>query len=90
MLLISNAKSYDWSTWFMGIMRSFIAGGAGAVAGVAGPMYQDPKDWNLGAGLHSVLVSMGIGFFISGVIHMMIFLQTHGAPEPVPPSEQAK
>lgn len=83
--IIINARRYDWATWFIGMMRAFIAAGAGAVASPAGPMLLDPKDYNLGAGLSKVLISMAIGFFVSGVVGMGIFLKTHGAPDPVTP-----
>lgn len=79
--IAGNIKSYDWATWLIGIMRAFISGGAGALAGATGPMIVDPKDWNLGAGLHNTLISMLIGFVLLGIVHMGIFLQTHGAPE---------
>jgi len=83
---IANAKTYAWTEWFVGIMRSFVAGAGGAVAGIAGPSITDPKDFNLGAGLHHTLVSMGIGAVVSGIVHMGIFLSTHGAPEQNPGS----
>lgn len=81
MKLTSNLMTYDWTTWLVGIMRSFISGGAGAVAGAIGPMATDPKDWNLGEGLPHVLQSMAVSFIVVGIVHMMIFLQTHGTPE---------
>ena len=80
--MIANASRYDWPTWFMGIMRSFISGGAGAIAAPAGPMIMDAKDYNLADGLHKVLATMAIAFFISGLTAMGIFLKTHGAPDP--------
>jgi hypothetical protein len=79
----SNLVDYDWQTWLVGIGRSFVGGGAGAIAGGAGPMYIDPAKFNLSNGVRALLTSMGIGFLISGIVHMAIFLQTHGAPEPV-------
>lgn len=79
--MIVNARGYDWATWFMGIMRSFIAGGAGAVASPLGPMILDPKDYNLGSGLVKVLISMLIGFGVSGVVGLAMFLKTHSGPD---------
>lgn len=91
MQLLNNASRYDWSTWFVGIMRSFIAGGGGAVAAPLGPMIQDAKDYNLGpSGLSHVLISMGIAFLVTGIVALGVFLQTHGAPDKVPPSGDNK
>lgn len=81
--MAKNFASYDWATWVVGIMRSFISGGAGAVSGAIGPMVTDPKDWNLGTGFNHVLESMLIGFLIAGFVHLAIFLQTHAVPEPI-------
>ena len=81
MKLFPNTSNYDWATWLMGIMRAFIAAGAGAVASPTGPMILDPKDWNLGDGLSKVLMSMLIGFLVSGIVGMMIFLNTHSGPD---------
>lgn len=72
---------YDWATWFIGIMRAFIVGGAGALAAPAGPMFMDAKDYNLAEGLHKVLASMAIAFIITGIAMMGVFLKTHGAPD---------
>lgn len=87
--MMANARAYDWPTWFIGIMRAFISGGAGAIASPAGPMYLDPKDFNLGEGLGKVLISMAIGFLIMGIVTMGIFLKTHGAPDLLQASLQA-
>lgn len=84
-----NLAAYDWQTWIVGIWRSVVGGGAGAVAGSFGPMVTDPKDWNLGSGLGHVLESMVISFILVGIVHMMIFLQTHPAPELIQEPSQA-
>lgn len=71
---VTNASRYDWPTWFIGIMRSFLSGGSaalftgtgGAVLGVPGPMV-----WKL----------MGINFILMGLYRMGEFLQLHGAPD---------
>lgn len=86
---MGRIQQYDWSTWLVGILRSFVAGAGGAVAGIAGPSVTDPKDFNLGVGLHHTLVSMAIGAGITGMVHMGIFLSTHGAPEPLSESVAA-
>jgi hypothetical protein len=77
----ANARQYDWATWLMGIFRSLIGGGAGAVSGAFGPMLTDPKDFNLGGGIGHTMETMGIGFVIGGIVNMCIFLQTHGSPD---------
>jgi hypothetical protein len=76
MKIVSNAKTYDWPTWFIGILRSFLSGGAaalttgtgGAVLGIPGPMV-----WKL----------ILINFVLMGLYRMGEFLQLHGAPDPV-------
>lgn len=82
---VANAKSYDWSTWLMGIMRSFVSGGAGAIAAAVGTMGLDPAKFNLVNldGITHVFAMMGIMFILQGVVHLAIFLQTHGSPEEV-------
>ena len=74
---------YDWATWIIGIMRAFIAGGAGALSAPIGPMVMDAKDYNLACGLGKVLATMGIAFVVTGLAGMGIFLKTHGAPDAV-------
>lgn len=88
MTMINNMKAYDWATWVMGIWRSVIGGGAGAVAGSFGPMVTDPKDWNIHQGLGNVFESMAIGFVIGALVHLFIFLSTHPAPDPVPQTQE--
>ena len=76
MSIIANASNYNWSTWLLGIMRSFVSGGAaalttgtgGAILGVPGKIV-----WEL----------MGINFVLMGLYRMGEFLQLHGAPDPV-------
>jgi hypothetical protein len=79
--MLTNARGYDWSTWLMGIMRSFVNGGAGAVSGMLGPMVSDPQHFNLGDGWRHTLTSMGVSFVIVGLVSMCLFLQTHAVPE---------
>lgn len=81
--MIQNASRYDWQNWVVGILRSFVQGGGGALAGFLGPMATDSKDFNLGSGLGHTLLSMIIGFFIAGCVQMGMFLKTHGAPDPL-------
>lgn len=79
--IIQNASGYDWSTWSIGLMRSFLQGGGGALVGILGPMATDGKDFNLGSGLSHTLISMLIGFCIAGLLQLGMFLKTHGAPD---------
>ena len=81
MQVLTNAQRYDWTTWFMGIMRAFISGGGGALSGGLGPMMADPDHFNVGAGLTHLLSSMELGFLVGAVISLGIFLHTHGAPD---------
>jgi len=83
MTMAQNASRYDWDTWLVGIMRSFIAGGAGVLAGGTGPLVLDPAVFNVStsSGVWHTLASMGIGFLIAGITAMGTFLKTHGAPD---------
>jgi hypothetical protein len=85
---VSNVKGYDWGTWLMGIVRACISGGAGAVVAAFGSMGIDPEHFNLSKGYHHTLELMGIMFGFMALVHMMMFLQTHPAPEPI--TEQSK
>lgn len=65
-------------------MRSIIQGGSGAVSSGFGSMLIDPKDFNLGAaGARHMIGLMGISFAIAGILHMCMYLQTHGIPDQV-------
>lgn len=83
--MVTNALHYDWETWFMGLMRALFSGVGGSMTGLLGPMATDPDHFNLGAGLHHTLISMGIGFLIGGGAQLGLFLKTHGAPDLVGP-----
>ena len=76
---ITNGSRFAWSDWFLGIMRSFISGGAGALSSGTVVGLKDPNDW----GLHSghLFELMGIVFLATGLLHMAIFLQTHPVPD---------
>lgn len=71
---IRNLSAYNWSDWFIGLMRSFLSGGAaalitqggGAVLGIPGKQL-----WEL----------TGINFVIMGLYRLGEFLQLHGAPD---------
>jgi hypothetical protein len=80
---VSTAKKLDWQGWLLGVIRSFIGGGAGSIASSFGAMTIDPEHFNIGSGgLHDVLSLMGVTFLITGIVHMAMFLQTHSVPEP--------
>jgi len=69
-----NAARYDWKTWMLGVMRSFLSGGAVALTtGTGGALLGIPgkQVWTL----------MGINFVILGLYRMGEFLQLHGAPD---------
>jgi hypothetical protein len=83
MTIIANAQGYDWQTWLMGIMRSFIGGGAGAAASAIGTGVVHPED--LHGGLLKLLAAMTVSFLFVGLVHMLIFLKTHAGPEKIVP-----
>lgn len=78
---LSTVKQLDWSGWFLGLWTSTISAIAGAIAGALGPMITDPKDFNLGTGLHHTIVSVSIGAGITGVVSLAKYLQMHPAPD---------
>lgn len=86
--MVINAKGYDFATWLIGIWRSFIGGGAGAVGSAFGNIATDPEHFNLAGGLGHTMKAMAVSFVIVGLVHMMIFLQSHSAPEKVQPGGQ--
>jgi len=81
MALITNAQSYDWQTWLLGIFRSFISGGSAAmVSGMAG-IGIAPDRFNLTNSYGNTLKLMGVMFLFQGGYRMFEFLQLHGAPD---------
>lgn len=79
---VTNAKRMDWGGWWLGIMRSFISGAAGAVTATGIVGFSDPKDWGTGNPMH-MLALAGATLAGTGFVHMMIFLQTHPTPDTV-------
>lgn len=76
MRAVDNARSYDWASWVLGIMRSFLSGGAAAfMTGTGGAVLGIPgrQVWEL----------MAINFVLMGLYRMGEFLQLHGAPDKV-------
>ncbi|HWH59341.1 MAG TPA: hypothetical protein VN682_17055 [Terriglobales bacterium] len=76
MTAIDNARTYAWGDWWIGIMRSFLSGGAAAfLTGTGGALVGVPSGqvWKL----------MGINFVLMGLYRMGEFLTLHGAPDKV-------
>jgi hypothetical protein len=74
MTAIDNAKGYAWGDWWIGIMRSFLSGGAAALlTGTGGAVIGIPG--------HQVWKLMGINFVLMGLYRMGEFLTLHGAPD---------
>ena len=71
---ITNARSYDWQTWLLGIMRSFLSGGAVALTTIGGASYVGLKGW-------AMWTMVGINFVSMGAYRLGEFLTLHGAPE---------
>lgn len=78
---LATARKLNWGGWLLGIWTSAISAAAGAISAGLGPMITDPKDFNLGTGLHHTLVSVGIGAAITGIVSIAKFLQMHPAPD---------
>lgn len=76
MTAIDNAIGYAWGDWMVGLMRSFLSGGAAALlTGTGGAVIGIPGNqvWKL----------MGINFVLMGLYRMGEFLTLHGAPDKV-------
>lgn len=76
MRAVDNARSYDWQSWMLGIMRSFLSGGAAALLTGGGSAL-------VGIPPRQAWVLMGINFISMGLYRMGEFLQLHGAPDQV-------
>ena len=71
---VANAKSYGWGDWMIGILRSFLSGGAMALTtGTGGALIGIPS--------RQVWMLMGINFVVMGLYRLGEFLQLHGAPD---------
>jgi hypothetical protein len=82
MTIFANAKSYAWSDWWLGIMRSFLSGGAAAFLTFGGGSL-------VGVPPKQVWEMVGINFIAMGMYRLGEFLQLHGAPETVVPVPEA-
>lgn len=76
MTAIDNARSYAWGDWWIGIMRSFLSGGAAALGGLSGSGIA-------GLNLRQTLIVTGSGFVVMGLYRLGEFLTLHGAPDKV-------
>jgi hypothetical protein len=71
---VTNAKSYAWGDWLIGLMRSFLSGGAAAlVVGGGGAI--------AGITAKQQYIMMATSFVSMGLYRMGEFLQLHGAPD---------
>jgi|HubBroStandDraft_1064217.scaffolds.fasta_scaffold03153_17 hypothetical protein len=76
MTAIDNARGYAWGDWLIGLMRSFLSGGAAAfLTGSGGAL--------IGIPARQVWILMLINFVSMGLYRMGEFLTLHGAPDKV-------
>jgi hypothetical protein len=80
---VTNASNYDWSTWFMGIMRSLLSGGSASMVSGLASMGIAPGTFNLTNSVGNTLKLMSVMFLFQGLYRMFEFLQLHGAPDPI-------
>lgn len=85
-----NVRTMDWPTWFKGIARSVISGGAGAVGSGFGGILVDPVHFNTSGGVAHLLGLMGTTFGVVGVFRLAEFLQKHPIPDDFNPSTPEK
>jgi len=78
---VTNAKTYDWQTWMLGIMRSFLTGGGAALVSGLAAMGVAPNQINLTTGLMPLLKVTAASFLVMGLFRMGEFLTLHGAPD---------
>jgi hypothetical protein len=72
----SNAQQYAWSDWVIGIMRSFLSGGAAAFITLGGGAL-------VGVPPSKLWIMIGVNFVTMGLYRMGEFLQLHGAPDKI-------
>lgn len=79
----ANAQQYDWATWLLGIMRSFISGGSSAMVAGLTSMGIAPGTFNLTNSVGNTLKLCGTMFLFQGGYRMFEYLQLHGTPDQV-------
>jgi hypothetical protein len=77
---VTNASQYAWSDWYIGIMRSFLSGGAVAFATLGGGSA-------VGVAGKQLWIMIAVNFCLMGLYRMGEFLQLHGAPEKITVTE---
>lgn len=78
---VSNASRFLWQDWLIGIWRSAVSGGAGAVVASITVALKDPRDWGIHSG--SLYELMATTFAGTALLHMFMFLQNHPVPDKV-------
>lgn len=83
MRMFLNAARYDWGTWVEGIWRSIVTGGTSGIISGFASMGIDPEHFNLknSVGLHDLFVMSGAMFGAMAFVHIVLFLNTHPAPD---------
>jgi hypothetical protein len=79
--MFEGVRQYDWATWWLGIMRSFVSGGSSAMVAGLTSMGIAPGTFNLSGSIGNTLKLMGVMFLFQGGYRMFEFLQLHGAPD---------
>jgi hypothetical protein len=80
---VSNAKAYDWQTWRLGLMRSFISGVSIAMAAGLSLILATPTAYNLSDHFFATLKVTTIIGAVQGVYRMCEFLSLHAIPDPI-------
>jgi hypothetical protein len=71
----------NWNGWLYGLGSGFIGGGSSAISSFFANNLTDPKDFNIGSGLHHTLANAGITFVIAGGITAFAFLKQSPLPK---------
>lgn len=71
----------EWGHWLYGLISGFIGGGASAISSFVANNFTDPKDFNLGSGLHHTLVNAGVNFLVAGGITAFAYLKQSPLPK---------
>lgn len=79
--VIAKIGRYDWATWLMGIWRAVIGGACGSIISSFAMLGVDPVTYNFNSGFVHTLKLLGVMFFASGLVHLIIFLYTHPGPD---------